>query len=106
MDEDSAIKCPECGKETNLKLHITVEAATISMPIIDGVATPTFELLLERQLPSDKTLLRYSDKDGKTKIIFFADKLDPLISCPHCNKMYTFNKEVKITCSDVDSNSP
>lgn len=95
------IKCPVCGKEKNLSLYILVESASIRIPIVKTVPKPCFEVLLEKPLASNETLVNYSDVSGETRITLHKDGMKILVNCPWCDKMHTLPEGTDIKCNDA-----
>ena len=96
------IRCPKCGREKGLSLHVSVQFASVRIPVTDqGRPKPCFELLRETPMASDQTLLRYSDTDGQTRITLHREDAEILINCPQCQKMHILPEGTDIECNDV-----
>ncbi len=98
---DTYIKCPKCGREKGLSLRMSVQFVSVTIPVTDGKPDPAYELLLEPLLATDKTLLRYSDVDRKSRFVFHRENMETLIKCPQCKQLHTLPKGIKIKCNDA-----
>lgn len=95
------ITCPKCGREKDLSLHITVNCASIRIPVVNGKPAPEFELLREKPLAGDETLIRYSDVKSQTRVIFYTDGMEVLVNCPQCEEIHTLPRGMSAKCNDV-----
>lgn len=96
------ITCPKCGRKKDLSLLITVTAASVRLPVVDGKPAPAFELLHERPFAGDETLLRYSDADTETRVILYADDAEILINCPQCEAVYPMPRGMNARCNAAE----
>lgn len=110
-EERAIIKCPECGYEKGLSLHITIQEASFRIPIEKGKPVPAYELLFEIPIESDlffsdtpielPPLAKYSDAKGTTRIVLFQNNMEILINCPMCKEVHALPKGTNIKCNVV-----
>ena len=96
------IRCPECGREEGLSLHISALEASITVPVLDGKMAAASELLLDPPLSSDEVLARYSDVSGSTRLVLHAEDIKVLIDCPKCERVFSLPEGIDIKCSDAE----
>lgn len=96
------ITCPVCGREKDLSLCINVTCASVRMPVVKGKPAPAFEILHEKPMAGDETLIRYSCTESLTRLILHTDDMEVLINCPQCDKVHPMPRKMSARCSDVE----
>ena len=95
------IKCPECGRDKDLSLHVSVSYASVRIPVVKGQPSPAYEILRDQPIASDKVFMRLSDAQGETRITLHQDDMTLLVHCPYCKKMLDLPKGM-FPCSDAE----
>jgi len=91
------ICCPECGREKDISIFFHT-LATLRAPVKDGIAQLGDDLLREPQIAGTEVVVRYSNSDGTTKLIFFEEEMELEVDCPKCGKAFDLPKGTVVEC--------
>lgn len=91
------ICCPKCGTSEGLTLYVEAFAEMTVSEYKKGNHLPD-GFFRDVQVAGDKTLVRYSDKKGAARLVFFNEEETALsVYCPNCDKVYTIEVNVDAT---------